>query len=408
MNRNKPRQLPLPVKMISWFAVLFFIISIGGCSEMTRVGGSNVIQQIGTIHNERGEGTDVIRWHPDSRHIAVTGDNVRHIYVWDIQERKLEKKLDKKEKSFLTQLTYSTDGKYLICRDPTKGALNERGRKAGGYALWTVADNYRLLDASMSLDEPPRYKAPRYLFPAPDGRVYSYESGGAGDKDPKLFFYEVPSMVRQDFRQSMDGPDTIAFSNDGRYMAEGYTTQEKEAATWDDKFHLRMWKYPEMELLWDNKEVHHGTVHSIAFSPDSKFLVTGPYASDEKIVKYSGSPDRVDPAYLEPLKLWETQSGRFIRDITPLTRTPIRLHFLDERYLLGVTSIRREVIIWDFITGKELDKMTISRDPYVFTAELSPDKKTLAFGKKDNILLFELRLPQENKTEKAKLQEKMP
>ncbi|EKD39667.1 MAG: hypothetical protein ACD_75C00331G0010 [uncultured bacterium] len=373
---------------------------------MTRVGGSNIIQQIGTIHNERGEGTDVIRWHPDSRHIAVTGTETKYIYVWDIQEKKLVKKLDKKEKSFLTQLTYSHDGKYLICRDSTKGALNERGRKAGGYALWTVADNYRLLDDSRSVDEPPRFNVFRYLFPAPDGRVYSYESGGARNKNPKLFFYEVPSMERQDFRQSMDGPDTIAFSNDGRYMAEGYKTHKK---TWDDvKFHLRMWKYPEMELLWDNKEAHHGTVKSIAFSPDSKFLVTGPYASDEKTLKISGSPDRIDPAYLEPLKLWETQTGKFIRDIIPLTSTPIRLHFLDEKHILGVTAIKREIIIWDLLTGKELDTFSIPRDPYVFTAELSPDEKTLAFGKKDTILLFEFRFPPENKTEKAKVQEKMP
>jgi WD40 repeat protein len=69
------------------------------------------------------------------------------------------------------------------------------------------------------------------------------------------------------------------------------------------------------------------------------------------------------------------------------------ISFLDDRLIIGVTRINREIIIWDFISGKELDRVTIAKDKFVFNAALSPDKKTLAFGKIDKVLLFQFNLP---------------
>ena len=149
-----------------------------------------------------------------------------------------------------------------------------------------------------------------------------------------------------------------------------------------------------MELLWEMHDVHKESTVSLAFSNDDKYLITGPFSSDQKIIKSPGSKDWVIKAYWEPMKQFEAITGNFVRDIARLDQGPNLLHFLDERYILGVMGPRREIIIWDFLTGKEIDRKGISPDRFSCTAELSLDGKTLAFGKKDEVLLFQFDLPQ--------------
>jgi WD40 repeat protein len=368
-----------------------FTLSIGGCAFMDIKTGNGIIEHVDTIQNEQGYGTEVLRWHPDSRHLVVTSNSGKYIFIWDTKENRLDKRLDKWDRGAGHTISYSFDGHYLIGKHFPSECANEKGINVGCLAVWSAQNDYRLIDQS----------APQpigELRPAPDGRLYTFSMGNfLGEshksKEPKLFFLEVPSFKRSISHIDLDAPNVVAFSHDGKLMAEGYETRGRPFDSSDDQYHLRMWKYPEMELLWEKHDVHNGNIHSIAFTPDDKMIVTGPYASDEKFIKRSNNESIVDKAFMEPMKVWEAKTGKYVRDLSPLHKTPMFISFLDDRLIIGVTRINREIIIWDFISGKELDRVTIAKDKFVFNAALSPDKKTLAFGKIDKVLLFQFNLP---------------
>ena len=350
--------------------------------------GNGVIRHVDTIKNVEGYGTNVLRWHPDSRHLAVTGGRSKWVYIWDTKENLLKQKINKISHGFEETLAFSSDGKYLISNWETDECINSEGEYSGCLAAWSIADSYSRANKTTA-------QGVMLLIPAPGNRVCSYRSGPRNAKRSKIRFFDIPSFKRVDSHFDLDGPDTIAFSNNGKLLAEAYSTFGNiPTDRSEDRFHLRMWKFPEMELLWEMHDVHKESTVSLAFSNDDKYLITGPFSSDQKIIKSPGSKDWVIKAYWEPMKQFEAITGNFVRDIARLDQGPNLLHFLDERYILGVMGPRREIIIWDFLTGKEIDRKGISPDRFSCTAELSLDGKTLAFGKKDEVLLFQFDLPQ--------------
>ncbi len=350
--------------------------------------GNGFIRHVDTIKNVDGYGTNVLRWHPDSRHLAVSGGGKSWIFIWDTKEKRLVNKVDKIAPGFEDALAFSPDGNYLVSKLKSDECTKPKGKFNGCLALWSVAENYRLVNKTSS-------DGTMILLPAPGNRVCSYRSGPRNAQRSKVRFFDIPSFKRVDSHFDLDGPDTIAFSNNGTLLAEAYSTYGNiPADRSEDRFHLRMWKFPEMELLWELHDVHKGSIVSLAFSKHDKYLVTGPFSSDQKAIKTPDKKYRIVKAYLEPMKQFEATTGSFVRDIAKLDQFPNRLHFLDDRYLLGVMGPRREIIIWDFLTGKEIDRKGISADRFSCTAELSPDGKKLAFGKKDEVLLFQFDLPQ--------------
>ncbi len=350
--------------------------------------GNGVIRHVDTIKNVDGYGTNVLRWHPDSRHLAVSGGGKRWIFIWDTKEKRLVNTVDKFGQGLEKAMAFSPDGNYLVGKLHSGECVNQKGKYNGCIALWSVAENYRFVDKISS-------DGTMILIPAPGNRVCSYISGPYMDKTPKLRIIDIPSFRRIESHINLDGPDAVAFSHNGEMLAETYNTYGINPFDRSgDRFHLRMWKFPEMELLWELHDVHKGSIVSLAFSKDDKYLVTGPFSSDQKAIKTPDKKYRIVKAYLEPMKQFEATTGSFVRDIAKLDQFPNRLHFLDDRYLLGVMGPRREIIIWDFLTGKEIDRKGISADRFSCTAELSPDGKKLAFGKKDEVLLFQFDLPQ--------------
>lgn len=366
---------------------IVFTLSIGGCASMDIKTGNGIIEHVDTIQNQRGYGTEVLRWHPVSRHLAVSTSGGKYIFIWDTKENRLDKRLDKLDTGAGQALAYSFDGKYLVGKRYPKECISPKGNNVGCLSVWSAEDDYRLIAQS-------KIQPLVSLSTAPDGKIFTYYGWTHKSIEPKMTFFEIPSFQKFESHIDLDGPDTVAFSHNGKLMAESYDTFGADPVDpSDNQYHLRMWKYPEMELLWEKHDVHNGNIHSIAFTPDDKMIVTGPYASDEKYIKRSNNESIVDKAFMEPMKVWEANTGNYIRDLSPLHRTPLFINFLDDRHILGVTRINREIIIWDFISGKEVDRATIAKDKYVFNAELSPDKKTLAFGKMDKVFLFQFNLP---------------
>lgn len=370
------------------FNVLLFTIaltlSIGGCAFMDIKTGNGIIEHVGTIQNMRRDGTENLSWHPDSRHLIATTDYSKYIYIWDTMDNLLVTKIDTIHSRRGSTATYSLDGNYLISKHYPPQCKDNDGRHIGCLAIWSVKDNYRLIAQSEPLRIGP-------LAPTPDNRIFSFHQL----MEPKMMFIEIPSFKQFESHFDLNAPDSIAFSHNGKLMAEGYKTLGPDSFDpSDNQYHLRMWKYPEMELLWEKHDVHNGNIRSIVFSNDNNIIVTGPYSSDEKFIKKSNNELIVDKAFMEPMKVWDANTGNFIRNFISLGRTPKHLWFIDDRHILSVTKINREIIIWDFISGKELDRVTIAKDNFVFNAALSPDKKTLAFGKMDKVLLFQFNFPQ--------------
>lgn len=169
-------------------------------------------------------------------------------------------------------------------------------------------------------------------------------------------------LAKSVFLETLGSILSLAFSSDGKWLATGDVDGE-----------ICLWKIVDGKHLLTWKQKHNSWVRSVVFSPDGKTLA-------------SGSGDRT-------LKLWDVRSGKCLKTLAQ--NSPVRsVAFSHDGVILASGNDDHTVRLWDTSTGKCLKTLKEHKN-WVWTVAFSPDGVLLASGSDDrSVKLWDVRTGQ--------------
>lgn len=245
------------------------------------------------------------------------------------------------EKQEPTTLKGHTDWVWTVAFSPDGGMLASGGFR-GTLKLWDTSSGKEL--SSFKADESRVWQV-TFL---PGGKALASVGSTNGIK-----LWDVAKKEEVTFVKTPGG-QTLAFSRDGKLLAEG--RHDGDLYVWDVA----------------TKKERHGLkkflreVRSVAFSPDGKTLAVAGQEEGEAFSRYAA------------IKFFDVTSGKvqgFFKAKEDFPDSAEALSFGPDGKTMGAL-VRGNVRLWEVETGKELLTLT---GPYGGFA-ISPDGKTLAFG----------------------------
>ena len=157
------------------------------------------------------------------------------------------------------------------------------------------------------------------------------------------------NLSKSVFAETLGGIHSVAFSPDGKFLATGDTNNEVRLYQVADGKQLLMYKG------------HKGWIWPITFSPDGRLLASG---SDDQTVK-----------------LWDTKSGQCLATLQGHSGGIWSVAFSSDGTMLASSSEDTMVKLWDVVTGRCIK--TLQGHTRVWSVAFSPDDTTLATGNDD-------------------------
>lgn len=311
---------------------------------------------------------------------SASGDGT--VKIWDLGAA-VDRDYLKGHKSVVVDLAYSPDGKYVV-----SASWDNMAR------VWDVATG-----REVALLKGHTENVSRVVFVPGEDTVAT-----AGWDSTIRFWGPASGNLKKTLVEA--GPvEALAFSPDGRWFATGekvdVTQKNKKPGTvrlWDAKSHTLVASFPE----------HAHTVTGLAFSPDSRLLVSSGYdnkvcifdvearklrsshewhnngvkavafSPDGRTLATAGSRDAL-------VYLWDTETWQKRRTLSGHVGNVHSLRFTNDGKILLASAGRAdntlpgEVKLWDVATGRERPAV-VGHTAGVFSAAVAPDNRTLAVG----------------------------
>ncbi len=293
------------------------------------------------------------RFAPDGKSIAVIGGNDNRVCILATDDMRIVQELG----DGALDVAFARNGQYL-------GVANYKQTQVFDCREWKEIQ-------SIPATEYAKYGGSAVAL-TPDGKLVA-RAGDASDPFARLWDTKSGKNIREIFNYYQAGAVGIQFTNDGQHLVCG-----------SDK-RIRIWDVPQgTESVLGN--TFRGKLHSLAYSPDGRFLaVCGEdpgirihdtstrellhwVGRDEFVRRIAFSPDSQLLASVgHSLRLWKTTTGHKVWSRGPEKRNsrgdqtaPASVRFLPGGQRLMTGSYDGKLRLWDTKTGAHLKRHDLS------------------------------------------------
>ncbi|KAJ3082307.1 hypothetical protein HDU99_003071, partial [Rhizoclosmatium hyalinum] len=282
-----------------------------------------------------------VAFSPDSKTV-VSGSHDNTVKLWSVETGELRKTLVG-HFSWVTAVAYSPDGKTVVS-----------GSNDNTVKLWDVETGKCLKTFEG------HFSVVLSVAFSPDGKIIASGSGHRNllwntqvkisDKTVKLWSVETGELHKT-LEGHSGAVNSVAFSPDSKTVVSG--SEDKTVKLWS----------VETGKLSKTLEGHFSVVNSVAFSPDSKTVVSGSYDMT--------------------VKLWSVETGKLCQTLEGHSGAVNSVAFLPDSKTVVSGSEDKTVKLWSVETGK-LSKTLEGHFSVVNSVAFSPDSKTVVSGSWDN------------------------
>ncbi len=317
-------------------------------------------------------GARAIAFSPDGKTLASLGPGIGAIRLWELPSGKELRQLGRGER--FRAIAFSQDGKELAAADNPDIRLWEtatgrelpplKGSKVGYSAVAFLPEN-KLVAAdyhgvihiwdAVSWKKLDHFPAGEYFACSADGKVLAFTRFTRG----AIGLWDVVKGKELDPVGGHQGLVTaLAFSPDSRVLVSG--AEDNTIRLWEPATSKEVRR---ISAPWDPDRRYGTGISSVAYTPDGKTLAA---------IGNDGS-----------VRLWDPATGKELRQLTQHPEWYWRVLFSPDGKYLAASGNASTVRLWEAATGKELPSLDVKTAVDVKILNLgvmafAPDGKTLA------------------------------
>jgi WD40 repeat protein/DNA-binding SARP family transcriptional activator len=278
---------------------------------------------------------------PDGKYALVVYAGV--VVQWDVENWHEQK-----------MLTVDIDGLSALAISQD-GTLGLSGYANGSLHLWNLVEalEYQTFDTHMMADS---------LAVSPDGQYLLIGNESTDTQSPVLWDISRAQIMRtfQGFNEEV-APGAVAINPDGNFAAAGGGEESTGLPI------LMVWNLASGELAC-RFEGYRAVVRSVAFSPDSRFLLA--------------SSEALRPGEINDLILWDVQTCQLVHRFDLNENEDVAGIAFSSDGSLAVTgsAFNKSIILWDVNTGLEIRRFVIPINSGfipIFDVAFGPNDRTI-------------------------------